>query len=641
MKSTTFDNPDNYFWIGVNFWSSSGGPLMWHHYDPEIIRTELSQLTENGCNMTRSFLYWPHFVPYEHTLDEEVLNRFKDFLDAHLENNLVTIPTFIVGHMSGENWDPSWRNARDLYRDTTMVAEQGWFAHEIAERFKDHPSISGWLISNEMPLYGGRDASHKEIYAWTQAIIYAIRAAGAKQPISVGDGAWGVEMTGVENGFSIRSLKELVDFIGPHVYPMQNDEIRQFLYAAYTCSMATGFDLPVVMEEFGVTSDFASDENAAIYYRHLLYSTLLAGSRGWIAWNNCDYDNLYTQPPYRHHPFELHFGLIDSQGNPKPQMNEFSAFAKFIKKFQGELTPVKGQAAIVVPEHFETIFPFTEESVRSDMSRHMLQAYAIARLADLNIEMTREKDGFPGNHLLYIMPSTKILTTTGVTNLESKLKSGAALYLSYFGGSTDNQRGPWIPWLNRLFGVKQKMRYGLAESITDDVIQFKFVKDMGNIKAGQILNFTPAATTAALSYLPIDVEDTTQVIAIDQNGMPAITSYSNGTGTSFLCTYPLEHFAANVANDNPNNICTIYQAVAIEVGLTPQVYTDDCRITIGSMKSSEYNVFIAANLTSDTVEATMNCLDNQRIVTLEWETLPKKMTFLPYEIVVFALTKSD
>ena len=44
----------------------------------------------------------------------------------------------------------------------------------------------------------------------------------------------------------------------------------------------------------------------------MLHTTLLAGARGWLAWNNCDYDDLRDEDPYRHHVFELHFGLTDS-----------------------------------------------------------------------------------------------------------------------------------------------------------------------------------------------------------------------------------------------------------------------------------------------------------------------------------------
>ena len=63
----------------------------------------------HGLNVTRSFCFWPDFVPAAGHLDETVAERFGDFLDAHVEHGLGTIPTFIVGHMSGENWDPAWR----------------------------------------------------------------------------------------------------------------------------------------------------------------------------------------------------------------------------------------------------------------------------------------------------------------------------------------------------------------------------------------------------------------------------------------------------------------------------------------------------------------------------------------------------
>jgi hypothetical protein len=71
-------------------------------------------------NLTRSFCYWPDFMPAPDHLDEEVLGHFGDFLDRHLEAGMGTVPTFIVGHMSGENWDPAWRRA------ATCTATSGW-----------------------------------------------------------------------------------------------------------------------------------------------------------------------------------------------------------------------------------------------------------------------------------------------------------------------------------------------------------------------------------------------------------------------------------------------------------------------------------------------------------------------------------
>jgi endo-1,4-beta-mannosidase len=107
-------------WLGANFWSRTGGPLMWRRYDPTVVAEELRVLRDHGMNLTRSFCYWPDFMPAPDHLDEEVLGHFGDFLDRHLEAGMGTVPTFIVGHMSGENWDPAWRRA------ATCTATSGW-----------------------------------------------------------------------------------------------------------------------------------------------------------------------------------------------------------------------------------------------------------------------------------------------------------------------------------------------------------------------------------------------------------------------------------------------------------------------------------------------------------------------------------
>ena len=247
-------------WLGANFWSRAGGPRMWSRYDGVVVRSELAVLARHGLGVTRSFCFWPDFVPEPEVLDETVAGHFEDFLDAHVEAGLGTIPTLVVGHMSGENWDPPWRGGRDLYRDVWLVGQQAWLAQELAARFARHPAVVGWLLSNEMPLYGG-PAPTDEITAWARILVQALRAGGARQPVSVGDGAWGIEVSGADNGYSLRSLAPLVDFVGPHAYPMQDDEHRQALAAAFACELAGGFGKPVVLEEFGVTSDFAADEH--------------------------------------------------------------------------------------------------------------------------------------------------------------------------------------------------------------------------------------------------------------------------------------------------------------------------------------------------------------------------------------------
>jgi len=105
-------------------------------------------------------------MPEPDAINEDMATRFGDFLDRHAEQQMSTVPTFIVGHMSGQNRDPTWRAGRDLCADVWMVGRQAWFAGEMVRRFGSHPAVAGWLVSNEMPLYGGDHAPPEMIAAW-------------------------------------------------------------------------------------------------------------------------------------------------------------------------------------------------------------------------------------------------------------------------------------------------------------------------------------------------------------------------------------------------------------------------------------------------------------------------------------------
>ncbi len=595
--------PRSAIWLGVNFWSRSGGPRMWTRYDAAVVREELAVLAEHGCNMTRSFCYWPDFVPAPEQLDEAVLERFADFLDAHAEAGLGTIPTFIVGHMSGENWDPAWRQGRDLYRDVWLVSQQAWFAAEIARRFGGHPSVVGWLVSNEMPLYGG-PATTEEITSWARLVVQAVRSTGATQPISLGDGAWGVEMSGNDNGYSLRALAPLVDFVGPHVYPMQDDEARQLLTAAFTCELAGGFDRPVVLEEFGVTSAFASDSHAADYYRQVLHTTLLAGARGWIAWNNCDYDDIRDQDPYRHHVFENHFGLTDRAGRPKEALHTFAAFSELVQELATEgWEPIARDAAIVVPEHFERVLPFTFPAYRQDMRDHMLQSYIAAREADLPVSFLRERDGLPAGARLLLAPCAKILTGPGIDRLRELATAGATVYVSYFAGSTAAQRGPWLAWLDELFGIRHGLRYGLVDPIEDDEVVFELVQELGDLEAGTRLAFHVAGDASARGYLPVEPAGA-EVVAVDGHGRPALLRHSHGAGSMVLCTYPLEHMAAHTPRVNPEATWRIYSALAAAAGVRRPVRVDDPRVLVGRLRAGRGERVLFINCSPDSIVVT-------------------------------------
>ena len=570
-------------WIGANFWSRTGGPRMWSRYDPGIVREELRVLHEHGLTMTRSFFYWPDFMPAPDTIDEGACDRYRDFLDAHREVGMGTIPTFIVGHMSGENWDPSWRHGRDLYTDVWMVARQAWYITELTRRFHDHPAVIGWLISNEIPIYGG-EGDEEIISAWALLMVGAVRAGGGHQPVSLGDGAWGVETTGHDSGFSSLTYGELVDFIGPHVYRMENDRLRQHLKAAFVCELAQVAGKPVIMEEFGLSSDFVSARGSASYYRQLLHSTLTAGASGWVAWNNTDFDDLREQRPYSHHPFEMHFGITDAAGAPKPPLEELRIFSEELSGTDlAGLRRAPTATGIIVPSCLTARYPFTTEEERALIVDASEQAYVAAKEADLAPGIVHEpEDGLAGGiesgYDLYLAPSTKQLAAATWPRLAELARGGATVYASYCAGETTAQRGPWWTGLDSLFGVAQELTYGLNDPVEDETVEITFVEPLGPLPEGATLRFRAAGNREARAFLPVRALDGADVVARDSHGRPAIVVKRHGSGRAVLCTYPLEYFAARLGRVNPEDTWRLYDALAELAGVRRPAHVEDPRV---------------------------------------------------------------
>ena len=586
-------------WLGANFWSRTGGPFMWRSYDPGVVGDELGVLREHGLTMTRSFFFWPDFMPAPDVIDEEMTARFADFLDRHAEQHLVTVPTFIVGHMSGQNWDPPWRAGRDLLADVWLVGRQAWFAAEMVSRFTAHPAVAGWLVSNEMPLYAGGHTPHETVAAWARIVRDAVRAAGGHQPFSLGDGAWGVEASGRDNGFRLADIAPLVDFLGPHVYPAADDRIRNHYAAAWQCELAGTFGRPVVLEEFGVSSDFASGPNAARYYRHVLYHSLLAGATGWIAWNNTDFD-LPGQDPYRHHAFEQRFGLTDAAGTPKPALGEMRAFAATLGLIDAaRCGRADTDTALVVPAYLDTRHPFTDPGDGERIARTLAQAYVSARLADLAPAVARESAGIGevaaagGGARLYLAPSVKQLLAPTAAALERLAADGACVYLSYCAGDTRSHRGPWYGRLDETFGVRHQLDPGQADPIEDEVVVLRLHRDFGGLDRGSTLRFAVAGNRHSRTFLPVEPTEA-EVIATDARGRPALLQRRvgpRGSGSLILCTYPVEQMAALTPRVNPDDTVTLYGALAAHAGVRRAVTVDDPRVACDALVREDGTCF--------------------------------------------------
>lgn len=623
-------------WLGANFWSRSGGPLMWRNYDPQLVRDELRVLRDNGLRMTRTFFYWPDFMPAPGQINEQMTARFADFLDGHAEMGMATIPTFLVGHMSGENWDPAWRCGRDLYGDVWMVGQQAWFAREMVRRFHAHPAVCGWLLSNEIPLYGGR-GPRQAIATWVQIMIDAIRAAGGRQPVSTGDGAWGIEVTGVDNGFSLADIARQCDFVGPHIYPAEDDVTKAHYAAAWACELAGTYGRPVVLEEFGASSALVADAYIARYYRQVLHNTLLAGATGWVAWNNTDFD-LVHQDPYRHHGFELLFGLTDIRGMPKPQLGQMHGFSRLLDQVgAARCERADSDAALVIPSYLDTVYPFTQEGDRTSLATTLRQAYIAARLADMPPALARESQGISDGARLYLVPSTKQLLGPTWAELERMAAAGATVYLSYSRGSHAVHRGPWHTHLNAMFGVEHQLSYGPADTVTDSEVTFTLTTDFGTLGQGARLSFQVAGDAHCRGYLPVRPRGA-EVVAVDGHGRPALLQHQTGHGSVILCTYPVEQMAAAASPARTEAISALYDALASHAGVRRAVTVADPRIGADVLVRDDGQCFAwLVSQAGEAVTAKPQLAGGTCLRELDGTPIGDTVSLDPYDVAVFAL----
>src|SRR5262249_18449 len=159
---------------------------------------------------------------------------------------LAVLPSLLVGHMSGENYDFPGQRGRSCYADEEIVAWERALARAAAGALHGAPALSAWVLSNEMPLWGG-PAPPDAIRAWAKLLSDELRAHAPGVPVGSGDGV--MNLRGGQNGFDAERLAQHLDYLAPHAYPADPNPIRQSLYIEYAIRSLQHLEKPVLLEE--------------------------------------------------------------------------------------------------------------------------------------------------------------------------------------------------------------------------------------------------------------------------------------------------------------------------------------------------------------------------------------------------------
>ena len=571
--------------VGANFWPKRSGPWMYRdEWNREAIGHDLGELAALGANAVRIFCFWPDFAPTEEAISEDALQRLETLVALGAQRGMWSLPTLFVGHMSGENWDPPWRRGRDWYTDGALLERQEYFIAEVVGRFRGDPRVAAWIVSNEWPAYAGATDDATGI-SWAARMCAAVRKADPGRPVSLGDGAWDV-LYGQHNGLPALALRDVVDFFGPHFYPKETDALRHSLTGAFAVAMLEPLGKPILVEEFGCSSDQADDEYAADYYRTTLWTSFASGDCGALAWNSHDF-TLAHRRPYSHHPFELHFGLIRTDGTVKPQAHELARFARVTRTFDlTEWEPADPHAAIARTAYFLQSFPFDWGWSKADLRDLYLQTFALCAKGKLDagfVDLCPLPDGvesrpvaLPKAFKLLLVPCMQQVTTQNAAQLEACAQAGGAVYISY-GGE------PWHGDLATFIGAQPRIRYGLVEPAQADTVALTFVQRFGGIEAGQTLRVAVCGQRRRGAHL-VCRPATASVLAVDEAGAPALLRRRAGAGVVLFSTYPLEYYAMS-DQECDDDLWRLYGALAAEFDCKPGVYADHPLVQTFSFRS--------------------------------------------------------
>lgn len=513
------------FLIGANYWPRNYGVDMWKKWNKNEILKEFREAKSLDIDVLRINLLWEDFQPKPDTLSNESIRKFDELIDICHDTHIKIVPTFFVGHMSGENFDVSWRNDRNIYSDTFMLRHEIKLVSFFAKMYKDEEAILFWDLSNEPDNYIKAE-SNNDTWLWNHVLSNEIKKYDKNHPVTLG-----IHQASLlsDNNFYPDDIAEDNDFLCMHVYPIYTDtcidpvnSIRSTYMAPFALKLTKALGgKDVLLEEFGATTLMMSEDVEGEYYKTVLYSVLANESLGALAWCFGDF-TVGGNLPYNTTPFETKFGLTTKDGAPKRAGYVVKSFSDFINKIEfSKLKPKNCDAAIIVPDKYYCAKFVGDDYIPERNFRILLNSFILSKEAGIDIEFVKASEEDFSKYKLLILPS---VYRKGHINYDQWMKimdfvrDGGTLYTSYDGLSIDG--------FDELFGIETQ--YSIVPK--DDIASI-YINNNENK-----LSYSTNGSSKKLTIKP----KTCDIIGYDDEGCPAIVTNRFGKGKAVLVTYPIE-----------------------------------------------------------------------------------------------------
>ena len=424
-----------------------------------------------------------------------------------------------------------------------------------------------------------------------------------------------------------------------------------------------------MIHEMGGSTAQYSPERVALYDRLQIYSGIAAGSIGVDLWCYTDASpEQYHKAPYLRTPQETRWGMTTWDRQDKPLATEFKKLSKIVGQLDlTGVTPAPAEVAILIPGEWARthgdfsrfgltgpeVTPYVstfdgdampgqpQPNLGGDNSWLMgsaLNTFVLAHRAGLKSDFPREYDDWTKRPMLFL-PSPLTSTASHIVHVHSDfyekarkyVEGGGFLYASLAADAA-------IPDMETIFGAR------LVDTVTASDVTLKVVEPFGGLKPGDTFHYSvPGANPRTWGAL-LEVKGG-KVIAVDQDGRPALIANTVGSGKTLLSAYPIESYLASTpsAFEKPETTHRIYEAFRDWTGVKPAFQSDQPSVEVTSLRGDHRGYAVVVNHSAQAYKATISTSlpvksvwqvgsENSKSLPLDGSTW--KMDLEPYQATI-------
>lgn len=611
-------------------WVPAKTAMQWNvDWNPQDIEADFAKMHELGYTITRFDVMWAWFEPRPGDYNPVAFQQLDYLVSLAHKYKIYLHPSLFIGGEVGEAyWDVPWRLGRHPHADPDMLRLETNLAAEFGRRYANESAILGWDLTDEPPFWIVPSPQTTDSMAinWTRLIVDGIREHDKLHPVVVGT-------SGEEIGhgpFRADNIAKFVDFFSVHPFTLYSPDlfpdallsVRGTYGAAFEITLSQGAGRPVMIHEMGASTAQFSPERVAAYDRAQIYSGLGAGSIGVDLWCYTDAaPEQFHKAPYLRTPQETGWGMTTWDRQDKPLAVEFKKFSQVVSQLDlSGIAPAPADIGIVIPDEWAKVHgdfsrmgltgpavtpyvsqadgdampgrPLADSSAANEwLMSSALTSFILARQAGLKADFPREYADWESRPILFLPSPITSTSDPFLAHVHSDFYEKARKYVEkggflYASLASDGA----VPEMTSLFGAR------IVDRVISSEVTIKMVEPFGNLKPGDTFHYAVPSQNIQSWGVLLEVS-TGKVIAVDQDGRPALVVNSVGSGKVLLSAYPIEHYLANVPGvfDQPENTRKIYEAFRDWVGVKPVFRSDRSAVEVSSLKGDRRGYVVAVN----------------------------------------------